>query len=354
MTFVLIYLLMLFYQVTETPAATNTLTYYYDYRGSTIALTGDNGLPTDRMEYSLYGTMTYHAGSADTPFLFNGGYGVMTDPNGLLYMRARYYSPFLCRFLNPDPSGFAAGLNFYVYANGNPASMTDPMGLDALSENMPSASWDEIPMAQQKQIEDFLGGVANLATFGLANVASSYVTGKDVFGNNNLNVNDAIEQSFQTAALAASMITALPTDGASLEADAVLEGADVGLGDIASGGLQSAAEEGTFVYRGLAQGEDISAGLTARVPGAGNTPISHVAGQRASQWISTTKSLAIAQEKYGQNGIVRINLNKVTSPILDVSGGFPGTPGMISNWAIKDQELLIQDFVPPEAITPIK
>jgi len=242
MTFVLIYLLMLFYQVTETPAATNTLTYYYDYRGSTIALTGDNGLPTDRMEYSLYGTMTYHAGSADTPFLFNGGYGVMTDPNGLLYMRARYYSPFLCRFLNPDPSGFAAGLNFYVYANGNPASMTDPMGLDALSENMPSASWDEIPMAQQKQVEDFLGGVANLATFGLANVVSSYATGKDVFGNNNLNLNDAVDQSFQTAALAASVITAIPTDGASLEADAVLEGADVGLSDLAEGGLQSAAE----------------------------------------------------------------------------------------------------------------
>ena len=67
-------------------------------------------------------------GTNDTPFLYNGRYGVMTDPNGLLYMRARYYNPYLCRFINPDPAGFAGGLNFYAYANGNPVSYLDPFG----------------------------------------------------------------------------------------------------------------------------------------------------------------------------------------------------------------------------------
>ena len=80
----------LLYQVTENGPMTNTLTYHYDIRGSTVALTSDNGLVTDRMEYSLYATITYHAGNSDTPFLFNGQFGVMTDPNGLLYMQARY------------------------------------------------------------------------------------------------------------------------------------------------------------------------------------------------------------------------------------------------------------------------
>jgi hypothetical protein len=42
------------------------------------------------------------------------------------------------------------------------------------------------------------------------------------------------------------------------------------------------------------------------------------------------------------------------SQIVDVSGGFPGKPGMISNWAIKDKEVLIMNYVLPEAITPIK
>jgi RHS repeat-associated protein len=76
---------------------------------------------------------TYRAGTNDTPFLLNGQYGVMTDANALLYMRARYYNPYLCRFLNADPSGFAAGLNFYAYANGNPVSLIDPFGLDVVN-----------------------------------------------------------------------------------------------------------------------------------------------------------------------------------------------------------------------------
>jgi RHS repeat-associated protein len=119
----------LLYQVTEMASGTNTLTYHYDYRGSTVALTDDNGNVTDRIEYSLYATTTYRAGTNDTPFLFNGRFGVMTDPNGLLYMRARYYDTFLCRFLNPDPTGFSGGMNFFAYANGNPVSYLDPFGL---------------------------------------------------------------------------------------------------------------------------------------------------------------------------------------------------------------------------------
>ena len=99
----------LLYQVTEAATGTNTVTYHYDYRGSTIALTADSGLVTDRVEYSLYATLTYHAGTNDTPFLFNGRYGVMTDPNGLLYMRARYYNPYICRVHQSGPGRFRRG-----------------------------------------------------------------------------------------------------------------------------------------------------------------------------------------------------------------------------------------------------
>jgi RHS repeat-associated protein len=119
----------LLYEITETATSTNTLSYHYDYRGSTVAITDKNGAVTDRVNYSAYGLMTWRAGATDTPFLYNGRYGVMTDPNGLYYMRARYYNPYLCRFVNPDPSGFAGGLNWYAYADGNPISMIDPFGL---------------------------------------------------------------------------------------------------------------------------------------------------------------------------------------------------------------------------------
>ena len=119
----------LLYEVTETATNSYLRYYHYDYRGSTVALTDGSGNVTDRFEYSAYGTLTYRIGTTDTPFLYNGRYGVQTDHNGLLYMRARYYNPYICRFINPDPVGFAGGLNWYMFADGNPVNYVDPYGL---------------------------------------------------------------------------------------------------------------------------------------------------------------------------------------------------------------------------------
>ena len=119
----------------EADDAGTTRTYHYDYRGSTVALTDSSGNVTDRAEYSAYGSLTHRTGSTDTPFLYNGRYGVQTDANGLLHMRARYYNPYLGRFVNADPSGFSGGLNFYAYADGNPVSLIDPFGLGSLDES---------------------------------------------------------------------------------------------------------------------------------------------------------------------------------------------------------------------------
>ena len=59
--------------------------------------------------------------------------GVITDGNGLIYMRARYYSPDMRRFINADvvagDISNAITLNRFAYANGNPVSSVDPFGL---------------------------------------------------------------------------------------------------------------------------------------------------------------------------------------------------------------------------------
>ena len=60
--------------------------------------------------------------------------GVVTDPNGLYHMRARYYSPETRRFLNADPIGFAAGTNWFAFVSGSPVMGVDPRGLDAASD----------------------------------------------------------------------------------------------------------------------------------------------------------------------------------------------------------------------------
>jgi len=217
----------LLYQVTETATATNTRAYIYDYRGSTIALTDDNGNVSDRIEYSAYGLTTYRVGTSDTPFLFNGKYGVMTDPNGLLYMRARNYNPYLCRFIGADPSGFSGGLNFYAYANGNPVSYVDPFGLGSVNDAILAASWFNAPTPEETQIQIFLADAVNFVTLGAANLISSATTGTDLQGNQ-LNVSDAFQQTLETGVFVASLPLAVLTDGGSLEAESALE---AGLGD---------------------------------------------------------------------------------------------------------------------------
>ena len=56
----------------------------------------------------------------------------LTTDNALIYMRARYYSPDMRRFINADvvagSISNAITLNRFAYANGNPVSMSDPIG----------------------------------------------------------------------------------------------------------------------------------------------------------------------------------------------------------------------------------
>jgi RHS repeat-associated protein len=106
--------------------------YHFDLRGSTIALTNSTGQVTERFQYSPYGVLL-SGDMTKTPFLFNGLYGVMTDSNGLYYMRARFYSPEMRRFVNQDillgGIGDGQSLNRYAYVTGRPVSFVDPFGL---------------------------------------------------------------------------------------------------------------------------------------------------------------------------------------------------------------------------------
>jgi RHS repeat-associated protein len=51
------------------------------------------------------------------------------DETGLVYMRARYYEPATGRFISEDPS--RDGVNWYLYADGNPVNKVDYEGKDA-------------------------------------------------------------------------------------------------------------------------------------------------------------------------------------------------------------------------------
>ena len=121
-------------------------TYHFDFRGSTVAITDASGNITDTFAYDTYGKLISRTGNSFVIFGYNGRDGVVTDKNGLIYMRARYYSPGMKRFINADiisgKLSNAITLNRYAYANGNPVSNTDPFGLAAERGGVSQGYWD--------------------------------------------------------------------------------------------------------------------------------------------------------------------------------------------------------------------
>lgn len=120
--------------------------YHYDYRGSVVAVTDENGNLTDEIRYNAYGSVVGRTGTDLLIIGYNGRDGVLTEPNGLLFMRARYYSPALKRFMNADiilgNIADPSTLNLYAYVNGNPISYVDPFGLSKEESSEGSSGWD--------------------------------------------------------------------------------------------------------------------------------------------------------------------------------------------------------------------
>jgi len=103
--------------------------FHYNSRGDTIALSDENARITDKYAYDEFGRILSSEGSTSNPFKFVGKYGVISENDGLYFMRARYYDAHVGRFLSEDPQGFSGGdWNLYGYVKGNPLNSIDCSG----------------------------------------------------------------------------------------------------------------------------------------------------------------------------------------------------------------------------------
>jgi RHS repeat-associated protein len=119
------------------------LTYLHaDRSGSIITTTNSSGTVTNKNNYSPFGE---NAAFTGTTFGFTGQR--YDSETGLYYYKARYYSPTIGRFLQPDPVGYtklpctcrceeiecdgtgALQLNLYAYVGSDPLNWKDPLGL---------------------------------------------------------------------------------------------------------------------------------------------------------------------------------------------------------------------------------
>jgi uncharacterized protein RhaS with RHS repeats len=227
----------------------------------------------------------------------------------LYHYKARVYDPATGRFLQTDPVGYQDDADLYAYVRDDPVDKADPTGQCAAAANMAvgtslTCSSPGASITPRREVEFQAKGPAPLVAGAVA--AAAVWNGAEKIG--------------EQVSAAASALTA--------------------------------KKEPNYVYRGLAPNDDPALGLFARNPFSAAAPSSHVNGKDDSPWISASKSLLVAAGKYGQYGVVQIDLNKVFY-YIDVSNGVPNGWSKINNWAKADQEVLIYGYVPPYAITAV-
>lgn len=111
-------------------SSNNLYCYHFDATGHTVALTDGSASTVNAYNYTPFGTLANSTEIIEQPFTFVGEHGVMAEPNGWLYMRARYFDPNVGRFVSEDPIGFDGGdVNLYAYVLNNPIIGVDPMGM---------------------------------------------------------------------------------------------------------------------------------------------------------------------------------------------------------------------------------
>jgi len=110
----------------EGSGSSNPRWLYADERGSVVAITDGAGSPLATNTYDEYG----RPGSGNLGRFQYTGQAYIASL-GLYYYKARFYAPSLGKFLQPDPIGYAGGMNLYAYVGGDPVNLVDSRGLEA-------------------------------------------------------------------------------------------------------------------------------------------------------------------------------------------------------------------------------
>ena len=138
--------------LTDAEPLSGIIHHHADHLGSVQLVTGSSGIPLQRVVYRPYGEV-----SAPTPLPHFAFTSQRYESAVNLYdYGARWYDPFLGRFLQPDPVVpeplNPQSLNRYSYVRNNPQSRIDPTG--------------------NLDVSSVFGGVARTAEFAWNNLAS--------------------------------------------------------------------------------------------------------------------------------------------------------------------------------------
>ena len=106
-----------------------TIGYYHtDEHGNVSAISNKSREVVATYDFDAFGNETASTDTYYNPMRYCGEY--YDDETGFIYLRARYYSPNVGRFISEDP--IKDGTNWYVYCSNNPIAFVDPSGEDAI------------------------------------------------------------------------------------------------------------------------------------------------------------------------------------------------------------------------------
>ncbi|MFH1702232.1 MAG: RHS repeat-associated core domain-containing protein [Nitrospirota bacterium] len=97
-----------------------------DGLGSVVCTTNDNGAIISTISYDVYGNVR-SGDLGPVPQRFAGMW--WDEDAGLYYVKERWYSSNLGKFISPDPFFYFSRLNRYTYSLNCPISIRDPLGL---------------------------------------------------------------------------------------------------------------------------------------------------------------------------------------------------------------------------------
>lgn len=112
---------------------------YFPYGGTAI-IAGDNQREVELKEYR------YSGKECD-------------DSTGFYYFGARFYAPWLGRWMKPDPAGTVDGLNLYAFVRGNPVGLVDEDGRMVSPESI--AFWKNLKLDKSTPIRSQVIAIAS-------------------------------------------------------------------------------------------------------------------------------------------------------------------------------------------------